>query len=379
MKLDQLVSSIVAIQEFSQSQAVKQVNQWLTIRNWLIGAYITEFENGGEDRAAYGAQIIETIADNLGHKGLKGMSSTNLRHFVSFYSIYPNIRQTLSGILGHTSISADIFQTLSGKFSPLSDTAEIRQTPSGEFNESTISPETTILLNSCSWSHFIEFIRMDDPLKRSFYEVQTVNQTWSVRQLRRATDSMLYERTGLSKDKPGVISSFDAGKKISPDIVVRDPYILEFLNLAERPQYSESDLEQAIIDNLQDFLIEMGEGFCFEARQRRITFGNTHYYIDLVFYHRILKCHVLIDLKIGKFNHADSGQMNVYLNYYKDQMYTEGDNPPIGIILCADKDDSLVQYATGGMDQQLFVSQYLVKLPSEEALKALIQRQSNIL
>ena len=373
MKLDQLVSGIVELQGFTQSQATKQVNQWLTLRNWLIGCYIAEYELSGEGRAAYGEKVIPAVAKYLKQKGLKGFGTSNLASFIQFFHTYPQIFQTLSGKLDGLSTQSDIFQSLSGKLNlPPKRSAAPTADPS--------IPAIPIdrLINSTSWSHFVEFIRIDDPIKRAFYELQTMNQAWSVRQLKRALESSLYERTGLSTDKSGVIASFDPGKSLTAAEIVRDPYFLEFLNLPERSSYSESDLEQAIIDNLQEFLIEMGEGFCFEARQRRITFGNTHYQIDLVFYHRILKCHVLIDLKIGKFDHGDSGQMNVYLNYFKDHMHTEGDNPPIGIILCADKDDSLVKYATGGMDQQLFVSQYLIKLPTEEALKALIQRQTNL-
>lgn len=186
-------------------------------------------------------------------------------------------------------------------------------------------------------------------------------------------ETLLFERTGLSTDKAAVIAKAKDELPVLPGDVIRNPYVLEFLGLEQKPEFSESDLEQAIIDHLQKFLVEMGRGFCFEARQRRITFDNNHYYIDLVFYHRILKCHVLVDLKLGAFSHADAGQMNVYLNYYKDQEMTTGDNPPVGIILCAHKNDSLVKYATGGLPQEVFVGKYLVQLPSEEELKQLIQ------
>lgn len=369
MNLEQLVSGIVDLQGFTQSQAVKQVNQWLTLRNWMIGAFIAEYVKQGEDRTAYGAKVIDTIAIKLRSSGLKGMGRTNLHHFVSFYKTYPQIIQSVTGLSEQDTLPSSILQSVTGLFDNR-DTSVISQA------ESLLSEDQ--ILSNFSFTHIIEFVRISDPLKRRFYEVQVIKQAWSVRQLKRAMDSMLYERTGLSQDKEGVISSFEAGAQLTPEEIIRNPYVLEFLNLTEQPQYSESQLEQAIIDNLQQFLIEMGEGFCFETRQKRITFDNTHYHIDLVFYHRILKCHVIIDLKIGKFTHADSGQMNVYLNYFKDQMMAEGDNPPIGIILCADQNDALVKYATGGMDQKLFVSQYLVKLPTEEELKTLIQPQNNI-
>nr|WP_255373058.1 PDDEXK nuclease domain-containing protein [Chitinophaga sp. YR573] len=186
---------------------------------------------------------------------------------------------------------------------------------------------------------------------------------------------MLFERTGLSTDKQAVLKSHIKEEPLKPEDIFRNPYMLEFLGLEEKAIYTESELEEAIINHLQTFLLEMGRGFCFEARQKRITFDNTHYHIDLVFYHRILKCHVIIDLKIGEFTHADAGQMNVYLNYYKENELNEGDNPPIGIILCASKSENLVRYATAGLPQQVFVSKYLINLPSEHELTNIIEEE----
>ena len=184
---------------------------------------------------------------------------------------------------------------------------------------------------------------------------------------------MLFERTGLSKDKESVLEKHRKGSGLKPEDVFRNPYILDFLGLAENTSYVETDLEQAIINHLQSFLLEMGQGFCFEARQKRITFDNTHYRIDLVFYHRILKCHVLLDLKMTEFSHADAGQINVYLNYYKENESQNEDNAPIGIILCAGKNEALVKYATMGLSQQVFVSKYLINLPSEKELQKIIE------
>ena len=183
---------------------------------------------------------------------------------------------------------------------------------------------------------------------------------------------MLFERTGLSKDKQAVLEKHRNGTGFTPEDIFRNPYMLDFLGLEEKTDYVETDLEQAIIDHLQKFLLELGKGFCFEARQKRITFDNTHYRIDLVFYHRILKCNILIDLKLGLFSHADAGQMNVYLNYFKENETYEGDNPPIGIILCAGKNDTLVKYATAGLAQHIFVSKYMTNLPSEAELRKII-------
>jgi predicted nuclease of restriction endonuclease-like (RecB) superfamily len=238
-----------------------------------------------------------------------------------------------------------------------------------------LSPDTDLLLNSLSFSHFIELMRAETPLKRAFYEQQAIKNNWGVRELKRAMNTLLFERTGLSTDKQAILAKAKGSDALLPEDMIRNPYVLEFLGLAEKAQYSENDLEEAIINHLQEFLMEAGRGFCFEARQKRITFGNTHYRIDLVFYHRILKCHILIDLKLGEFTHADAGQMNLYLNYYKDQEMTQGDSEPVGIILCAQKDDALVKYATGGLPQQLFVSKYLVNLPTEEALRQIVREE----
>ena len=227
-----------------------------------------------------------------------------------------------------------------------------------------------------SWTHFVEFIRLDDPWKRAFYENECLKGNWSVRQLQRQIESLLYERTGLSTDKQAVIQAGREQAHDAPQAIadlIRDPYVLEFTGLAELPKYRESTLEAALLNHLQAFLLELGSGFCFEARQKRVTVGNEHDYLDLVFYHRILRCHLLIDLKVRAFQHGDAGQMNFYLNFWKDRMMGEGDNPPVGLILCTDKDQTKVEYAIGGLDRQLFVSRYLVALPKPEQLQELVE------
>ncbi len=229
-----------------------------------------------------------------------------------------------------------------------------------------------LLLSRLSFSHFIELLKAETPLKRAFYEVQTISNNWSVRELKRALETSLYERTCLSQDKAAVLGAHTGQQPPAVADLLREPYVLEFLGLPDSLAFRESDLEEAIVSQLQKFLMEMGRGFCFEARQKRLTFDNEHLLVDLVFYHRILKCHVLVDLKIGTLSHADAGQMNVYLNYYREHEMTEGDNPPVGIILCAQKNDALVRYATGGLSQQVFVSKYQLNLPTEEELRRLI-------
>ena len=359
---DQLIDNICQTHSVLQENARAVVNQNLTIRNWLVGYYIVEFEQSGEDRAKYGEQLINVMSKSIRAKGLKGFSPMALRTYRTFYKTYPQIQQTLSVKFQNSEIK-----------SLLDRNTEIQQTASVKLEEYPISPD--ILLSRLSFSHFVELIRKEDPLERLFYEVESIKNNWGVRELERAMNTALYVRTGLSKNKEAVIAKFKNQKPAQSLDIIRDPYFLEFLGLEERSEYSESELEQAILDHLQKFLIELGTGFCFEARQKRITFDNTHYRIDLVFYHRILKCHVLIDLKIGKFDHADAGQMNVYLNYYKDNEMSEGDNQPIGLILCGDKGEALAKYATSGMDNQMFVSKYLVQLPDKKVLENFIKKE----
>lgn len=252
----------------------------------------------------------------------------------------------------------------------MSDESKVRKSGSRKKSTSRVTP--LLLLNHLSFSHFIELIKVEEVGKRNFYEVHAIKNSWSVRDLKRAINSLLYERTGLSKDEDSVQKNFTNEKDLIPEDVFRNPYLLEFLGLEEKSSYSETDLEEAIITHLQKFLIEMGRGFCFEARQKRITFDNKHYRIDLVFYHRILKNNILVDLKLGEFDHADAGQMNMYLNYFKENEMQPGDNLPVGIILCAGKNETLVKYATAGLAQKVFVSKYMINLPSEKVLKKII-------
>lgn len=237
-----------------------------------------------------------------------------------------------------------------------------------------ITPFSADVILRFSWTHLIELIRIDDPLKRAFYENECLKSNWSVRQLQRQIGSLLFERTGLSKNKAAVIKrarSQEPQQTIAD--LIRDPYVLEFTGLGERPEYTESDLETALLNHLQKFLLELGAGFLFEARQRRITVGREHDYIDLVFYHRHLRCHVLLDLKIRAFKHGDAGQMNFYLNWWRENVTAPGEQPPVGVILCSDKDHTKVQFATAGMSNKLFVSRYLTALPSAEKLQRFVE------
>lgn len=363
--LPELAAHIGRVHEQSQRTAVQQVNSWLSIRNWLIGFYIAEYEQHGADRAVYGEKMVKELAKRLSKTGL---STQQLYHYRAFYRTYPQIFPTVSGKLAEAGWqeakllnenASVILQTLSAK--------------------STDFPATNpdLLLSRLSFSHFVELLTIETPLKRAFYEVQTISNNWSVRELKRALETSLYERTGRSKDKAAVLAAHTGHGLPTVADVLREPYVLEFLNLPDSLALRESDLEAAIVGQLERFLLEMGRGFCFEARQKRLTFDNDHLFVDLVFYHRILKCHVLVDLKIGAFSHADAGQMNVYLNYYREHEMSAGDNPPIGIILCAQKNDALVHYATGGLSQQVFASRYLLNLPTEAELRRLIEGEQD--
>lgn len=332
----------------------------MTLRNWIIGYYIVEYEQSGKDRAEYGKQLFKAIADRIIKKGVKSIRERHLYLCKDLYKAYPQILRTLSA----KSYLVDFHHP------------EILRTVSAELSQPEKSQDDmNLLLTHLSFSHFIELLKADTDTKRRFYEVQAINNNWGVRDLKRAIESLLFERTGLSNVKEIPLQKFNEPVELLPENVFKNTYLLEFLGLEDKAEYSESDLEESIITHLQNFLLELGRGFCFEARQKRITFDNTHYRIDLVFYHRILKTHILLDLKIGDFDHADAGQMNMYLNYYKENEGHTGDNSPIGIILCSGKNEALVKYATMGLSQQVFVSKYLINLPSVKELQKIIEEQ----
>lgn len=363
--LENISIQIESINSYFAVYANRQVNYAYTLRNWLIGMYLFEYEQKGQDRAEYGENLYRNIAKNLKDKKVKGMSFTMLNTCKQFYLVYPQIIQTVSEKSYYIeNKDVEIVQTAIEQFELIKNEQKVKS----------ISIENTnLFLGKLSFSHILEFIKLDDSVQRSFYEIQTIKNNWTVRQLQREINSMLFERIGLSSDKELMFEKLKNDTISNFSEIVKSPYILEFLNIPELSQFSENDLEQSIINHLQNFLLELGRGFCFEARQKRISFNNKHYRIDLVFYHRILKCHILIDLKIGDFDHSDAGQMNLYLNYFKENEMLENDNPPIGIILCSQKDNALVHYATGGLSKEIFVSKYKLQLPTEEELKNLIE------
>ena len=321
-EMDYLIHEIEKIVMSAKEHLTGTVNQIMTETYWRIGRYIVEFEQDGNAKAIYGKSLLSTLSKELTLRLGKGYSRPNLKNMRKFYLKYPNC------------------QTVSDKL---------------------------------SWSHICELIKIDDDLERSFYEKQCVKERWGIRTLKRQMDSALFLRLAASRDKEGILELANKGIEINkPEDVIKDTYTLEFLNIPELEQYSESDLEQRIIDNLKKFLLELGKGFTYVGRQYTITINNIHYRVDLVFYHRILKCFVLIDLKKNSVQHEDIGQMNMYIGYFATEENMEDDNPPIGIILSKNKDELLVEYATYGMDSNLFVSKYELYLPNRKELEELV-------
>jgi len=375
--IENISIQIENIHSYFSDYANRQVNYAYTLRNWLIGMYLFQIEQKGKERAEYGEKIYKNLAKKLKEKNIKGMSFMMLHSFKNFFLTYPSIIQLVTEqFQSFENEKLVIIQSMIGEFNLEKKAIRhsvIEQTRSKEEVKSIAVENPGLFISKISFTHILEFIKIEYALQRSFYEIQTVKNNWTVRQLQREVNSLLYERIGLSTNKELLLNKLKNDHFSTFSDIVKNPYILEFLNIPEISSYSENDLEQSIINHLQQFLIELGRGFCFEARQKRISFNNKHYGIDLVFYHRILKCHILIDLKIGEFDHSDAGQMNLYLNYFKENERTENHNHPIGIILCSQRDAALVHYATGGLSQEVFVSKYKLQLPTEEELKELIK------
>jgi predicted nuclease of restriction endonuclease-like (RecB) superfamily len=351
--LENLISQISSLDRQMTSQAVKSIDRLLTIRNWLIGGYLFEYEQNGSDRANYGSKLELTIAESLNRKGL---SERNLKLFKQFYLAYPQTMQTVSALF---SLPEKIERTTSA----LSPT----------YND--LDNNISKLIDNLSFSHLTELMKITDGDKRQFYEIQAIKGTWSVRDLRRQINSLSYERTALSKDKRKIVDSLKSNEVQTVQSLIKTPFVFDFLDLPDSILAVESDFENALISDLRKFMLELGHGFCFEGQQKRIVIGGEYFFIDLVFYHRILKCHILIELKVDGFSHANVGQLNTYVQYFKRHVQEKNDNPPIGILLCTDKNDELVEYALGGMDKNLFVTTYQTALPSQNELKQFLQKE----
>jgi len=353
-RFDDLVAGLARLHEHARQSAARSVDQIITTRSWLIGAWIVAYEQQGADRARYGERLLESLADAFRDRGVTGLSQSNLKNCRQVAIAWPRLVNR---------------QTLSGESVP---TPELPDFPDRGRETLTWRDDAWMLRlrSELSFSHLLELSRIDDPLQRAFYEVETLKQRWSLRELKRQRQSLLYERAGLSRDPSSVVALTQNGRVAEvPATTIRDPYVLEFLGLEGRAPANESELEAALIEHLEHFLLELGRDFCFMGRQYRITVGGRHHFVDLLFYHRRLRCLVAIDLKLGAFGYEDAGQMNFYLNYLRENVSLPDENPPVGILLCSEKDVAEVRYAMGGLDQQVFVSRYMVALPTEEQLR----------
>ena len=379
MNLNKLSDALRQTNHYFRVKAASAVNTALTLRNWLFGYYIVEYEQKGEDRAVYGDQLLIKLVDLL-QDDVKDISLTYLKNVRKFYFTYPQIGQTVSDFSKNllSFLTIEKGQTMSDQ-SFIESLTSIRQTLSDELIKSEnkgINVPASRIISTLSFSHLTELIKIDDPLKRTFYEIETINGTWSVREMKRQISTLYYERSGFSKNKEKLeLLVNQKVEKLKPSDLIKDPFTFEFLGLPRRETIEESDLEQALIDNLQQFLLELGNGFCFEARQKRILIGDEYYYIDLVFYHRILKCHVLVDLKLDQFSHQYAGQLNSYIDFYRKKIKQKRDKKPIGILLCTGGNKTLVEYATAGLSKNLFIAEYKVNLPSEKELKDFITQK----
>ena len=382
MNFESLASNIQAIQDTLQQQTAHAVNMALTTRNWLTGYYIVEYEQNGEDRAAYGEFLFQRLEERLKDKG---MNVRRFREYRRLYQVYPQLGQPIIHYLSeHEPIRRLLTAELNAGQKRRSLTAELQDNSiavSSPLSISVSSGENVLqipaekLFRQLPCTHLIKLSTIDDPLKRVFYEMETIRGCWSARDLDRQIASLYFERSGLSKNKEALAAIINKEvQPLTPKDILNAPMALEFLGLDKQAVVKESDLEQAILDNIQTFLLEMGQGFCFESRQKRILVDEDYFSIDLVFYHRILKCHVIVELKTDRFRHEYASQLNLYLNYYKSEVMQPDDNPPIGLLLCTDHGETVVKYATAGMDENLFVRKYMIQLPSVDEIKEYISK-----
>lgn len=368
---DELTKIIRDTHDAAQTTAVKAINRMQTMRNWLYGYYIIEFEQHGKDRAEYGTQLLKRLEERVNRKGL---TETLFKNSRKFYRLYPQMVENIIGVIS---------PTLSDKLLESKDASGLCDTQMTENEHVEKSPTVSdgfrttgqMIISRLSFSHIVEIMTVDNPLARYFYEQECIRCTWSVRELRRQISTNLYVRTGISSNPEKMLSLPSLQGHDNNELQIRQPFTFEFLGLKANEVVDEKDIENALIDHLQDFLLELGKGFCFESRQKRIIIDDEYYYPDLVFYNRILHCGVIIELKDEEFSHQNLGQLNAYVSHYKEHEMQPGDNPPIGILLCTRKGKKMVEYALAGMDNQLFVSTYMLQLPDKKTLEDFLLKQ----
>ncbi|HEX4792338.1 MAG TPA: PDDEXK nuclease domain-containing protein [Humisphaera sp.] len=372
------------ILESARSNVARSVNTTQVIAYWLIGREIVEEEQKGKARAGYGLGLMKELSRRLAADYGSGFSLSGLKEMKALYLTYPGLLSAgvanskghaVRGLLSGANATKEKGYAARSLFNSIdSPRAQVRTAAEKSWMPGMLHP-------NLSWTHYRTLLRMEKPEARAFYEIEAIKNGWSARELERQINSLLYERLALSKDKKGLLRLAKKGHEVqTPADVFKDPMVMEFLGLPASHKLVESDLEQALIDNLQTFLLELGKGFAFIARQERITIDGDHFYIDLVFYHTILKCFVLLDLKVGKLTHQDLGQLQLYVNYYDRERLSKGDNPTLGLILCTDKNDAVVRYTLGeDGSAKIFARRYKLHVPTEAQLKAEIRRELRFL
>ena len=380
MDFDKLYKSVAKLDEAFEDNTAKAINRNITARNWLIGFYIVHYEQKGQDRAKYGEKTLQTLAERLNKKSL---SYRNLRLYRQFYLEFLSLEKPIFYFFfnefgSEKALISGIQKNLiedktTSKDLAISD-CQIGQTAFTQFDDLQIPPEK--LFTHLSYTHFTLIMGVEDAVARIFYELETIKGVWTVRELKRQIDTNYFERSAISSN-PQKMSEYVQSKtqKMTVTDIVRNPYVYEFLGLKDREIVEESELEEALINHLEEFLLELGQGFCLEARQKRILVDDDYFFCDLVFYHRILKCHVLVDLKASKIKYDDIAQMNLYLSYYKKNIMQEDDNPPVGILMCTQAGKELVEYAKEGIDENLFVKKYKLALPKESELTKWLKKE----
>ncbi|MEZ4706326.1 MAG: PDDEXK nuclease domain-containing protein [Caldilineaceae bacterium] len=366
---EELIECIREIWESARTQAVRSVNSVHVCANWLIGQQIVEAEQGGAERADYGTQLLKSLSVQLTNEYGSGFSLSALKYMRAFYLSYPTLIQ-----IGHAARDQLANKGTEVESPPQQALVTIlAQTSTDAWQPGQLHP-------GLSWTHYRALLKVAHQAARNFYEIEAVKNGWSTRQLERQINSLLFERLLKSRDQAGVLALATEGlTPQQPVDIIKDPYVLEFLDLPEAHRLVESQLEEALLTQLQAFLLELGSGFAFVGRQVRLTLEGDHFYPDLIFYHIKLKCYVIIDLKVAKLNHADLGQMQLYVHYYDREIAEPSDNPTIGLILCTDKNDAMVRYVLDEKNQQIFASRYQFHLPSEEELRAEIKRELELL
>ncbi len=365
-----LTSIIQTTHDAAQSSAVKAINRMQTMRNWLIGYYIVEYEQHGKDRAEYGTQLLKKLEERVNRKGMTRNTFQSARNF---YRMYPQIIENFQ-INKSASMSSKSYMDTTNS---ISNTESVDNQSDGICPTVSCKFQTSgkTIISRLSYSHIYEIMKVSDPLARYFYEQECIKCTWSVRELRRQISTNLYVRAGISSNPEKMLSLPSIQGHDSVDLQIRQPFTFEFLGLKAQDVVDEHDLEDALISHLQEFILELGKGFCFESRQKRIIIDDEYYYPDLVFYNRILHCGVIIELKNEEFSYENFGQLNAYVSHYRENEMHPGDNPPIGILLCTRKGKKMVEYALAGMDNQLFVSTYMLQLPDKKTLEDFLLKQ----